>query len=405
MKQLSKCVAAATPAPWGAVLCSVGLVLAIAPPLAAQGTRVVVSTTNNVGAAAGVAFPVGDGDLVVVEPGSEVSPFFADGHFLATTGFVPGDIDGFAHIMGPLPGRAESLAFSLLSNEGGFLDGDVLGLEHGGGATLLISELDLLAAMGAAGANIDLDAFTYDDQGRLLFSLGADLGASALGPVEDGDVLRLEPGFIGVTRILTEADVQARFTQATGLTSAILDVQALDWAAGELWTSVQAPSRHDGSIFSLNGTARLVIDENDLGLGGEEVDALGDLRTGDEIPVFHIAPNAALPGDVAHVEVRGRPGAVLLVLMAGNTGFIDWARYPGFGGWYLNPNDPWFLAMRTAHGRPMVGLDGAGKFAVDFGLPPGTLFGVGIGGEAGWSFQVLDLMTREVSAPFRLSKL
>jgi len=97
--------------------------------------------------------------------------------------------------------------------------------------------------------------------------------------------------------------------------------------------------------------------------------------------------------------------AVLLVLMAGNTGFIDWARYPGFGGWYLNPSDPWFVAMRTTHGRPLVGLDGAGKYAVDFRLPPGTLFGVGLGGEAGWSFQVLDLMTREVSAPFRLGKL
>jgi len=318
---------------------------------------------------------------------------------------VPGDVDGFAYVPGPAPGRAESLAISLLSNEGGFLDGDVLVLDRGGGAVLLYSELDLAVALGAGGANIDLDAITFDDQGRLVFSLAADLAASALGAVLDGDVLRLEAGLAGVTRLLTEAQVQTRFEQATGLTSAILDVQALDWAGAELWAAVQSPSSHDGSILALEGVPRVVMDEATLGLGGEEVDALAVLRPGDELPVFHITPDQALPGDTLHVEARGTPGSVQLVLMAGNTGYIDWARFPGFGGWYLSPVDPWFVGIRAAHGRPMVALDGAGHFARDFALPPGTLFGVGLAGESGWSFQVMELGTWRLSAPFRVRHL
>ncbi|MEQ1892440.1 MAG: hypothetical protein ABL998_07875 [Planctomycetota bacterium] len=370
----------------------------------AQGTaRVAVSTTDDVPTAAG--FPISDGDLVAVEAGQPVTPHFLGGHFQATCGFTPSDIDAFSRLAGPRNGSGESLVFSLLSNEGGFLDGDLIVLARGSGATLLISELDLANAAGMPGENIDVDALAYDDQGRILFSLTTDHVSATLGALSDGDILRLETGLGGVTRILDEAEVQTRFTQATGLSDAILDVQALEWAGGELWCCVQSPSRHDGSVIRLNGAPGVVFDENAMGLGGAEVDALGPIRPGDELPCFRMDPSEALPGDSLQVEVYGEPGALLMVLMGGNSGYLDFSRFAGFGGWYLAPSDPWLTAQLAARTVPYVVLDGSGRYSKTFALPPGTEYGLGLGGEQGWSFQVLDITGRTLSAPFRVKRL
>jgi len=376
------------------VLCSLSL------SAAAQSSRIVVSTTDDVPASAGIPFGVKDGDLVVVERGAPVSPYLADGHFMATCGFVPGDIDAFAHRPGSAAGRAESNVFSLLSNEGGFLDGDILVIAHGGGASLLVSELDIATAMGLSGANIDVDALAYDDQGRMLFSLADNVGSFL-----DGDILRLEPNLAGVTLVLSESQAQARFTQATGLTDAILDVQALEWAGGRLWCAVQSPSRHDGSVIALQGIPQVVYDENDLGLGGAEIDALGELRPGDEIPVFHLSKQQALAGDSVHVEARGKPGGVAFVFMAGNAGFVNFSRFAGFGGLYVDRFDPWLMALRATHASPAFHFDGAGAHATNWNLPTGAEFGVGPAGEFGWSFQMLELAPLRLSAPFRVQKL
>lgn len=393
---------------WGAVprassvrgLRSIVFLCSLSLAAAAQSSRIVVSTTDDVPLSAGIPFSVADGDLVVVEAGSPVSPYLADGHFHASCGFVPSDIDAFAHLPGSSPGRAESNVLSLLSNEGGFLDGDILVVAPGGGATLLVSELDIATALGSSSANVDVDALAFDDQGRILFSLSDNLGA-----VLDGDVLRLEPNLSGVTLILSEADVQARFTQATGLTDAILDVQALDWAGGRLWAAVQSPSRHDGSVFALQGTPQVVYDENDLGLGGAEIDALGSLRSGDEIPVLHVSTQSAFPGDAVHVEARGRPGARAFLFMAGASGFVDLHRFAGFGGLYLDRFDPWLSALRISHALPIVVFDGAGRYAKDTVLPTAGVFGLGPASELGWSFQLLEIGPARLSAPFRVEKL
>jgi len=384
---------------------ALGILFVLSLPVAAQGPRVVVSTTDDVLPAAGVLFPVTDGDLVTVQAGQPVAPFFSGGHFQATCGFVPGDIDAFAHFPGSRPGDADSLAFSLLSNEGGFLDGDILTLANGGGARLVISEADVANALGAAGANIDVDALAYDAQGRVLFSLSDNLAASSLGPVLDGDILRLEAGFAGVTRLFTEADVQAAFTAATGMPDAILDVLSLESSGGELWYSVQSPSRHDGSVLAIGGTPRIVFDENTMGLGGAEIDALGELRPGDEIPVFNMSQLSALPGDVLHVEARGKPSGLFLVLMAGHNGTLDFSRFSGFGSWYLDRFDPWLTVLLSTRSMPLVVLDGNGRYAADWHLPTGTEFGTGQAGELGWSFQVFDVAHLELSAPFRVQKL
>jgi len=384
---------------------SIVLTCSLSLPIAAQAPRVVVSTTDDVAPTVGLPFTVLDGDLVTVQATKPVAPFFAGGQFQATCGFIPGDIDAFTRLPGSRAGRAGSIVFSLLSNEGGFLDGDILILANGGGAALLVSELDIATALGASGVSIDVDALTYDAQGRILFSLTDNLSSSVLGPLLDGDILRLEPSLAGVTLVFSEADVQTRFTQATGLSDAILDTQALEWANGEMWVAVQSPSRHDGSIIAIGGTPHIVTDENDLGLGGAELDALGDMRPGDEVPAFHLSAEFALPGDLLHVEVRGRPGEKLVVLMGGRFGYVPVARFAGFGAVYLDRLDPWLNALLTGRALPLITLDGAGKFSRDFHLPSGTEFGPGLAGELGWSFQLMDFDTKEFSAPVRVQKL
>ncbi len=395
---------ARTPAP-SARACARSLFFALflAAPAAAQQPRVVVSTTDDV--TAGVPFTIGDGELVAAAGGAAVQPYFMEGHFQATCGFAPTDIDAFTRRPGSTPGSAGSIAFSLLSNEGGFLDGDIVVLATGGGAALLISELDLANALGAPGANFDVDALTYDDQGRVLFSLQADQAGTALGTILDGDILRLEVGFSAVTLVLSEADVQTRFTAATGLNDAILDVQAIEWANGNLWAAVQSPTSQDGSVIQLSGTPAIIVDESAMGVGGAEIDALGEMRPGDEIPCFRMSLVDALPGDRIHVEAHGPANGLLMVLMSGQTGYRSFTRFPGFGGWYLERNDPWFQAIAAAHAVTFVTLDGNGDFVTDFNLPPGMEAGPGFGGELGWSFQVLDVARFELSAPLRVRKL
>ena len=384
-------------------LSSLSLVL-FSLPTVAQAPRVLVSTTDDVTPGV-LPFAVTDTDLVAVGGGKPVLPDFMGGHFQATCGFTPTDIDAVTRFPGTRPGRLESLVFSLLSNEGGFLDGDILGLAPGGGTALLVSELDLANAMGAPGANIDVDALTYDDQGRLLFSLFSDQTGTSLGTILDGDILRLELAFAGVTRILSESDVQARVTQATGTVSAILDVQAIEWAGGSLWAAVQSPSNLDGAVIQLNGTPQVIIDEAGMGLGGSEIDALAEMRTGDEIPCFQMSLDQALPGDMVHIDVHGDPNSILMVLMAGNTGFRDFSRFPGFGAWYLDGFDPWLRAQVATARIPFVQLDSTGTFSRDWRIPARVVFGSGFAHELGWSFQIVDVSDFELSAPFRVLKL
>jgi hypothetical protein len=395
---------ACTPALSAGAQRSLIVLLSLAAPALAHEPRVVVSTTDDVPAGAGVPFAVDDGELVAAGGTAAPGPFFMEGHFQATCGFAPSDIDAFARLPGATSGSAGSLVFSLLSNEGGFLDGDVIGIGPGNGALLVVSEQEIANALGTPGAAIDVDALSYDDQGRLLFSLQTDLVGTVLGDVLDGDILRVDAGS-AVALVMGEDEVQARFTAATGLADAILDVQALEWAQGELWAAVQSPSSHDGAVIKLSGTPQIVVDEALMGLGGAEVDALGEVRPGEEIVAFQVSLVDALPGDLMHVEVYGQPFAVLMVLMAGNTGYVDFSRWAGFGGWYLDRFDPWLSGVLAAHRVPFVTLDSNGRFATDWSLPTSMVFGPGIAGELGWSFQVFDLTNSELSAPLRVRKL
>jgi len=365
--------------------------------------RLVVSTTSNVSAADSAIGEIDDGSLTHVGDGAPIRPMFGAGHWLAVAGFVPGDIDAFGRRVGSSPGSAESIAFSLLSNEGGFLDGDILGLDPGAGTIVLISEFEIAFALGMADASIDVDALSFDNVGRLYFSLQADLNGTLLGDLTDGDILRLDgPGTCSL--IASEAQVQAQFSAATGLSDSIGDVQGIDWFGGEVWVATQSPSSHDGGVFRALGTPEIIIEESQVGLGGAELDALSVVRPGEEIVSFTLSAAAADPGDTLQVEAFGAPGELLFVLPAGAAGYVDFSMHPGFAGFYLDPLDPWLQSVLAAIPGHLVVLDGAGRYSSSWSLPSGMAFGPGLDGD-GWSVQVLALTNRELSAPWRISRL
>jgi hypothetical protein len=93
------------------------------------------------------------------------------------------------------------------------------------------------------------------------------------------------------------------------------------------------------------------------------------------------------------------------VLLAGESGFVNFARLPGFGGFYVDPFDPWLNAFAAAMAFPRVVLDGAGQFSADWTLPVSAVWGTGVAGEEGWTFQLLDVGTHTISAPIRIQKL
>jgi len=381
---------------------TVGLGVLLVSGSAAAQTPVFVSTTNNttVGTAT-----FDDGAVLFADGASSPVAFFRQEHWLGTSGIVPSDIDAFARVPGAPAGSARSFAFSLLSNEGGFLDGDVLSFAPGGGFEAIVTEAEITAALGVPLANIDLDALDFDLVGCLFFSLQSDLGGTGLGDLLDGDVICYEQSTNKVWIDRTEADIQAAFTLATGLAAAIGDVQGLDVVNGDLWVVTQAPSSHDGAILALGATPVIVLEESVLGLGGAEVDALSLAEAGDRIATITVEPSEAMPGDLLNVTLRGEPNTVYVALMSGSTGWIDFGARGGFGAWYLDATDPWLGTILGMPSPPYGLTDSFGVYTVAWNLPLGAVHGLGFGGEEGWTFQVLELPSFRTSSPCRVLKL
>lgn len=374
--------------------------LLLAGPASAQTPRLLVSTGNDVPATATTPF-CADGDVEAVGGSLGTHLSFGESHWLATTGFVPGDVDGFAFRPGAAPGSMASLAFSFLSDEGGVLDGDVVGVTPGG-LQVLIPEASLAQGLGTPGAALDVDGLDFDDQGRLLFTLQNDLDGTSLGKVLDGDVLRLEANGT-VTLVAAESVIDACFAIATGLGSAVGDVQGIDWVNGELWVAIQSPSSHDGGVLACGSNPRIVADEGMLDLGGAELDALSVLPVA--LPGCSVEPRRAPVGAGLQAEFHGRPNSTQLVLMAGATGHVAFPQAPGFGAWLLDPTDPWLNSFWIQPAPPLVYLDANGEYRTTYSLPPAAVHGTGWGGDSGWSFQMVDLGTLELSAPIRVEML
>ena len=374
---------------------------ALAGPSLAQGAFHVSTTSDAVG---GGLARIDDAALVTAGRATAL-PFFVEGHWQGALGWVPSDVDAFGRDPSATPGSAESMVFSIQSNEGGFRDGDVLGFGPGGQLVVHTSEDELLLQLGVPAANIDVDALDFGLSGCLYFSLQSDLTGTVLGTVSDGDVLCYDPSWGTVGVILSEADVQSCYTAATGSVAAVGDVIALEEFQGELWVVPQSPSAYDGAVLACSGAPRVIADETQMGLGGAELDALSVALPADEIPCFVFDTEAASAGDPVRVTLYGKPNTTYVALMSGGTGWIDFSMRPGFGAFFFDPLDPWLNALLGQPGPANAMTDGSGRFSVDWAMPSSSVSGLGFLGEAGWSFQMFELPSLELSAPFRVVEL
>jgi hypothetical protein len=362
----------------------------------------IVSTTSPIPDGAGL-LDGSDAAMIRVEVGRTPRVQTSMAGWLAMTGFEPSDIDGFAlrpGIQGPA--HRSSMAFSLLTNEGGFRDGDILGLAQGGGATVLVSEDALLGILGVPMASLDVDALAYDDTGRMHFSIQGFLTGTVLGDVENGDILRIEPDG-SVTRVQTEDEVQGAFVQATGLADLIGDVHGLEYLGGNLYVATQGPSDVDGSLLRLGLQPGIVTPEDSFGLLGAELDAIAYLGTSAPWPSVSLGQAAGSLGAIVRGGGQGfTPGAPILILLGGQQGFGSSYGLGGYGELAMDPMDPWLNALVQVGGLPIVHANGEGFFGVDFGLSASEAGGMWMG-TTGWSFQAIDLATMELTAPVRIA--
>lgn len=343
-----------------------------------------------------------DANVLRVQIGASPRAMIGTGHWQAALGVAPQDIDALAFRPGLPFDRYDGLAFSLTIGELGVLDGDIVTFGANGKLQVLVPESAFVLALGAPGANIDVDGLAFDAVGNLYYSLESDLNTAVLGPLKDGDILRMDAAG-AMTRVWTEEDVQIALTTATGLTSAILDVTALEWVQGDLWVTTIGPSSVDGSVLVLGPTPYLLAAEADFGIGGAEFDALALVPAQTEPAVLSFDFAASVPGGTVKGQIQGgTPLAPVLVLCAGNAGSLDLTALPGFGSLLLDPADPWMLATLSGPGASLGKLDAAGGLSVAFQLPPGLMGGSGFAGESGWSFQALELQPLRLGAPARI---
>lgn len=373
------------------------LLLTVAAPAGAAQTEFVVSTSSDA-ATISPALPfLEDGDLLFVGQAPPVRPFLTSNHWRGLGSLLPTDVDaiGFRKdqtLLGP------ALLFSLLSDQAGFRDGDVLGLMPGGGTEVLWSEAELQAALGTT-TGIDLDGLDLDSEGLLVFSLQNDLANSSIGPISNGDVLRLEANGV-IRRLWAESEVQSSFEFASGSSSSIGDVHGIALlAADEIAVCVQSPSAYDGGILRVGTAPTFLLEEGQLGLLGEELDGIA-VAPQDQRALTMWVETTGTPG-VGRAVVEGDPGDLVAAIPAGGAGYMDTAFYPGFGAFYFDPMDPALLGQLFGPGLVIVQLDGAGRFESPIALPSAGA-GLGFDGSNGWTFQLISLTTAELSAPVRV---
>ncbi len=367
------------------------VLVALSGLAAAQGgpETYFVSTSSDAGVlASGLPF-LEDGDLVSARTDSFPRPLMQSAHWRAVGDLVPSEIDALA--LEPGAGSfSERLRFSTLSDVGGFRDGDVLGLAPGGGWRVVTSEDVLASALNTANA-LDLDGFTYDDAGALVFSLQSNIDSGVFGAVSNGDVLRFDGA--QTERLYTESDIDAALSTALGNSASASDVHGLDWLASELRVVVQSPSEADGGLLRVGASPALVVGDTDLGLGGAELDAIASAP--DDAPRVEMWFEPGATSGSGTGVVQGPAGGLVAIVPTAGVGFEPALYMPGFGAFYLDPFDPSLLSF------PLAVLDGTGRWSASVQLPLAAA-GPGWDGLPGFSFQALQLGVLDLSAPLRI---
>ncbi len=301
---------------------------------------------------------IADNELVVKEQGQAARPFLL-GQALAywfgdrnsdSKMDEPNDIDALEITAVPA-GRpiAEGVWFSMLSDQGGFKDGDVLRFDPSttGGVKVEYSEASLAQAMGANDGNIDIDAIAIDPTGALLFSTAED---ETCGPanvvVEDGAVWILQKGGTIATVLFGAATMEGFVQHALGSTVSVNDVTSLEVVGTEVLFTVQAPTAEDATVFSVaaGGSIYTGFREGDWGFSnGIEADALASVDA-TPFPSLEVGPTPATTGTPVTAALAGitpsSPYALLLAtgVAPGSASFA----IPGFGALALDPGNALF---------------------------------------------------------------
>ncbi len=331
-----------------------------------------------------MGLPVRDEDLVRHLPGAPAFVAWPAETLALLTGDaggdglhdVFGDVDAI-HDGGVGATVGEGLLLSLVANEAGFLDGDVLGFS-GGQASVFMAEATFVALVGASDGDVDVDAFHLDDNGRIVFSLADDEDSTSLsgddpGVVQDGAILTWMPGETSASLLWTEAEVSGLVTAALGSTQNVGDTKGLgrDPGTGALLFSVQSPSAHDASVFTDAAGGALVSGhaEDDLGFGtNAELDGLS-------LASEHFAGltvSAARPQASELVTARlsgATPGMPYLILAALDLGPVLMP-LDGWGGLVL-ANDSLLAISLDSVAALLVLPDGLGSGEIAKQLPDG----------------------------------
>lgn len=333
---------------------SIGLLLHAGPAHGADGPDLVLSLTSPGSLPGGVVedeellLVAGDGAVRRLVPERTLALYFDAGAAGLHVG--PSDIDGLdVHAVAPGVPWMAGLHFSLVSDEGGFRDGDILRFDPSTASVhVVFAEAALVAAIAANDANIDVDAFCIEADGTLIFSLAED---ESVGPgqtiILDDAVFRLLPGASAATVLYDDAAMAAAVSQALGVSTAIGDVKGLDMLDGELLFTVQSPSAHDATVFTMASGGAIFDQRTEAALGflGEvEADALAILPA-PPFPTLDLSAPAVVEGTPVTVRLEGTgPGAPFLVLISGAPLFFGGQPTSGFGVLSLDPTDPLWLA-------------------------------------------------------------
>ena len=287
---------------------------------------------------------------------------------------VFGDVDALYVFPGEGP-VLPRLLLSLVSDQYGFLDGDVLGVGASGFFELVVPESTFVIAVGALDGDVDVDALHREPDGTWLFSLADDedsdvLSGDQVGRVLDGAVLRLPAGGVLAEIVYTETGVGSLASAALGASAVITDTKGLarDPTTGALLLCTQNPSSLDGAVFTDGGVVLSGHAEADFGFAfGGELDALEVVA--DAWPGLTASTETPVPGSSVVLYLNGaRPFEPYLLMLSFSVGEVLLPAQ-GWGGLVLSP-DAAFQAGLDALGALTLVSDEQGTVFAFVGLAP-----------------------------------
>ncbi|MEQ8765364.1 MAG: hypothetical protein RL885_15625 [Planctomycetota bacterium] len=377
-------------------LCLVSAVLFVCPSTAsAQGTSLMFSTSGDAQLPGRTA---DDGEVCRFVAGGTPVVHFNGAGLTALLGELPTDIDGL-HFEGTGRPSYRSFQFSLLSDQLGFQDGDILTLDAAGQIVLVLDEASIAAALGIPGSAIDVDGFTYNAQGELLVTIDGNVGS-----IQDGDVYRIPAGGQAVL-MYSEDQIRALVENALGTTlSSIGDTLGLAWdpASNKLAFTVQSPSSDDATVFVDDQGGRVIAGytEADFGFGNAvELNAIAFTTAPvDGMPTLDV--DDATPAEGATIQLSlssGTPNGLYWLMASGQPLYQPYG--PGLGGtevWLLDPNDPTYQQLAGNWWRFIGRWDAQGQAVISTTVPF-------FGGQKVTSWvQTVDLSAGAISNPITI---